>query len=105
MATQITSGIAVPAVLAAGAQLGDELIWVGGSDDAANAAGFRRDAFAWNVRTGEQRTLAPYPGPALGVATATNAGDELFVFGGAGWNDSTKAIFNLTDAYAFSATC
>ena len=104
VATPIGPGITVPAVLAAGAQLGDELIVVGGSDDAANAAGFRRDAFAWNVRTGEQRTLAPYPGPALGVAAATNAGDELFVFGGAGWNSSTKAIFNLTDAYAFSAT-
>lgn len=96
------NGIKVPAVLSFGGLVGDELVWVGGTDDAANAKGFRRDAYAWNVHTGQQRALAPYPGPASGLAAAAVAGDELFAFGGAGWDTTTGSVANLTVAYAYA---
>ena len=95
-------GITMPAVLSAGGQVGDELIWVGGTDDAANVKDFRRDAFAWNMLTSERRELRAYPGPAFGTAASAVAGDELFVFGGARWDASTQTVVNLTEAYAFS---
>lgn len=100
--TDSAHGIAIPAVLSAGGQIGDELIWAGGTDDAANVKDFRRDAFAWNSRTGRQRTLPDYPGPPFGTAASAVAGDELFVFGGARWDESTQAVVNLTEAFAFS---
>lgn len=91
-----------PAVASAGGLVGEELIVVGGTDDVANVAGFRRDAFAWNVRTGEQRVLAPYPGPALGITASVVVGDELLVFGGASWDATTHKVSNLSGAFAFS---
>ncbi|MBL9215712.1 MAG: hypothetical protein JNG83_09580, partial [Opitutaceae bacterium] len=95
-------GLATPAVLAAGGRIGHELFFVGGTDDAANVAGFRRDAFAWDLQTGRQRALEPYPGQGLGSAGGAAAGGELFVFGGARWDAENKAIVNLTAAYAYS---
>lgn len=95
-------GITIPAVLSAGGQVGDEIICVGGTNDAANVKDFRREAFAWNIQTGQRRTLPPYPGPAFGTAASAVAGDELLVFGGARWDAPTQSVVNLTDAYAFS---
>lgn len=94
--------LATPAVASAGGLVGEELIVVGGTDDVANVAGFRRDAFAWNVRTGEQRTLPPYPGPALGITASVVVGDEVLVFGGASWDASARKVTNLSEAHAFS---
>jgi len=91
-----------PAVAAAGGLVGGELIVVGGTDDVANVAGFRRDAFAWNVHTGEQRVLPPYPGPALGITASVVVADELLVFGGASWDTITQKVTNLSGAFAFS---
>ena len=97
-----TSGITVPAVLSAGGLIGDEFVFAGGTDDAANVKGFRRDAFAWNIRTGGQRALPAYPGPAFGTAGSAVAGDELLVFGGGRWKEETQSVANLTQAFAFS---
>ncbi|MBI4624414.1 MAG: hypothetical protein HY736_14515 [Verrucomicrobia bacterium] len=97
-----TFGIAAPAVLSAGGLIGDEFVFAGGTDDAANVKGFRRDAFAWNIRTGRQRALPAYPGPAFGTAGSAVAGDELLVFGGGVWKEETQSVANLTSAYAFS---
>ena len=91
-----------PAVVSAGGLVGEELIVVAGTDDTANLAGFRRDAFAWNVRTGEQRVLPPYPGPAMGITCSVVIDDELLVFGGASWDVTTQKVTNLSGAYAFS---
>jgi len=95
-------GLSRPAVLSAGALVGDELIIVGGSDDAANAQGLLRLTHAWNIHTGERRALPDYPGPAFGSAAAVSVAGELFVFGGFRWDARTSAVVNLTDAYAFS---
>lgn len=95
-------GLVTPAVISAGGMVGEELIVIGGTDDVANMAGFRRDAFAWNVHSGAQRTLPPYPGPPLGIAASVVAGDEVLVFGGASWDASARKVANLSDAYAFS---
>ena len=94
--------LASPAVASAGGLVGEELIVVGGTDDVANVAGFRRDTFAWNVRTGEQRVLQPYPGPALGITASVVVGNELLVFGGASWDAAARKVTNLSGAYAFS---
>lgn len=97
-----TRGLARPAVLSAGGRIGDELIIVGGTDDAANVQGFHRQSLAWNIQTGDCRALADYPGPAFGLAAAVSVANELFVFGGGRWDGPTQGVVNLTDAYAFS---
>lgn len=97
-----TGGFTIPTVLAAGGQIADELLCVGGVDDLANSTGYRRNAFAWNVKTGMQRILPPYPGPAFGMAAAAVTGNELFLFGGATWDATIQAVVNLSEAYAFS---
>lgn len=97
-----TFGISVPAVLAAGGIIGDEMVFAGGTDDAANIKGLRRDAFAWNFRTGAQRALPPFPGPGFGIAASAVAGGELLVFGGAAWKDDTQTVVNLAEAHAYS---
>ncbi len=84
--------------------VGDELIVVGGTDDVANVVGFRRDALAWNVRTGAQRTLPLYPGQPLGIAASAVVGEEVFVFGGASWIAAGAKVVNLADAFVFSVS-
>jgi N-acetylneuraminic acid mutarotase len=98
----LAGGFAIPAVLAAGGQIVDELLCVGGTDDLVNAAGFRRDAFAWNLKTGEQRALSPYPGPAFGLAASAVTSTELFLFGGATWDATNQTVMNFGEAFAFS---
>jgi N-acetylneuraminic acid mutarotase len=104
--TQVTEdpahGLAHPAVLAAGGRINDELVLIGGTDDPANMQGFHRQAVAWKIPTGTWRTLADYPGSALGLAAAVSVADELFVFGGCRWDGPTQTVINLTDAYAYS---
>ena len=95
-------GLNRPAVFSAGARVGNELIVVGGGGDAANVQGLHRQALAWNIQTGERRSLPDYPGPAHGSAAAVTVAGELFVFGGFRWDTQTSAVVNLTDAYAFS---
>ena len=99
---QLGTGVATPSVLCAGGMIGDKLIFVGGTDSAVNLAGFRRDAFAWDARTGEQHPLPAYPGPAFGIGTGVAAGDELLVFGGCRFDASSGQVVNLTEARAFS---
>lgn len=97
-----TGGIGVPAVLSAGGLIGDEIVFVGGTDDAANIQGFGRNTYAWNVRTGGLRTLPPYPGPGFGTAASAVVGGELLVFGGTRWDPATQGVADLAEAYAFS---
>jgi len=100
--SEACGGLVAPAVLSAGGVVGDEMIVVGGTDDVANMAGFRRDAVAWNLRTGATRTLAPYPGEPMGLAGSVVVGDEVLFFGGAGWDAAGRKVRNLSDAYAYS---
>ena len=99
---QRATGVTTPSVLSAGGMIGGRLIFVGGTDSPGNAAGFRRDAFAWDPRTGEQQALPPYPGPAFGVGAAVVMGDELLVFGGFRLDAATGKGVNLAEAHVFS---
>jgi len=95
-------GLGVPAVTCAGGLMGDEFVWAGGTDDAANVQGFRRDAFAWNISTGARRRLPDYPGPALGGADAVIVGDQMLIFGGCTWDPPAQSVANFPEAYAYS---
>ncbi|HRE82383.1 MAG TPA: kelch repeat-containing protein [Opitutaceae bacterium] len=87
---------------AAGGAIGGEFILVGGTDDIANIAQLRSGAFAWDFRSGKERTLPDYPGGALGLAASVTTEDELFIFGGATWDSAAKQVVNRDDAWAFS---
>lgn len=87
-------------VLSTGGIIGDDFIIVGGTDDAANIAGFTNHAFAWNL---QQKTLTPmpdYPGKPFGMAAAAVLDGELFVFAGA--NAKNNGVANATEVHAFS---
>lgn len=92
-------------VLCAGGQLGERDIIVGGTNDAANIAGCCRSVHSVEWRTGAWvvTELAYYPGKAFCVAASAVAGTELFVFGGANWNEKTSAVVNAGEAHAFHA--
>jgi hypothetical protein len=92
----------VPAVLSAAGRLGDEIVVVGGTDDAANNRGFRNETHAWDINTGKLRSLPAAPRTGFGTAASVVVGDALYVFGGAIWKESTAWVENTTDAQAFS---
>ena len=95
-------GMATPAVGAAGGAIGDEMIVVGGCDNIANLAALRREAFAWNLRTGVERALPAYPAGPLGITASVVNDDEVFVFGGASWDATASQVINLTESHAYS---
>jgi hypothetical protein len=97
-----TAGLSVPAVLSSGGLIGDEIVIVGGTHDAAKVEALNGNAYAWNARTGALRNLPAYPGPNLGTGGATVAGDELFIFAGAHWDAASQTLVNHADSYAFS---
>ncbi len=87
-------------VLSAGGLIQDDFIIVGGTDDAANIAGFTNHAFAWNLK---QHTLTPlpgYPGRPFGMAATAVLGGELFVFGGA--HSVSNGVANSAESHVFS---
>lgn len=97
-----TGGATVPAVVSAGGLVGEELIVVGGTDDPANTRGYRSGTWAWNIRTGDTRSLPDWPAVPVGVAASAVVGEELLVFGGGAWSDAAGAVVNHPAAHAFS---
>lgn len=96
-------------VLCASGQLGDRDIIVGGTNDAANPAGCQRTTHSLQFQDGNWvvAQLANYPGKPFCTAASTVCGAELFVFGGANWDEKTKdtpnvGVVNANEAYAFS---
>lgn len=96
-------------VSSAGGQLGDRDIIVGGTDDAANLAGCQRTVHSLQLQdnTWVVAQLANYPGRPFCTAASTVCGAELFVFGGANWDEKTKdapnaGVVNSNEAFAFS---
>lgn len=89
-------------VLSAGGVIGDAFIFAGGTDDAANIAGFTRRAFAWDLKRNAISAMPDYPGRPFGMAATAVLGDELFIFGGANWNESNNGVANTAESYAFS---
>lgn len=101
---QPVAGLPDSIVLSAGGQVGDKIILAGGTNDAANVAGFQlttvsveRAGGGWKVGK-----LPDYPGKAFGTAASAAAGGELFVFGGANWDAGAMAVVNANEAHAFS---
>jgi len=87
-------------VLCAGGLMPTGLIFVGGTNDAANLAGLSKQSFFLG-KEGMER-LPDYTGKPFAVAASAVAGDELLVFGGMNYDEATKAPANSTEANAFS---
>ena len=90
-------------VVSAGGRIGDQFIIVGGSDDAANLAGFTKHAYAFDLTKRTLTSLPDFPGRSFGIAAHAVIGSELFIFGGANWNDADKSVINTADANAFNS--
>ena len=99
---QPVGGVPVAAVLSAGGVVGDEIMFSGGTDDAANIKGMGNRTYAWNSRTGALRTLAPAPTVGFGTATSLVVAGQLYVFGGVSWDPKTQAIANLAGVHVYS---
>lgn len=89
-------------VLSAGGVIGDAFIVAGGTDDAANIGGFTSRAFAWDLKKKTITALPDYPGRPFGMAATAVLGEELFVFAGANWNETSKGVADATESHAFS---
>lgn len=100
-----TAGLPVKetTVLAAGGVIDDQFILVGGTDDPANLAGFRRKAFLLDAE-GKASPLPDHPGRAFGTAASCVLGRELYIFGGAAWKGVGQEVENLDQACAYSTT-
>jgi N-acetylneuraminic acid mutarotase len=101
----VTKGLpaAESRVLAAGGAIEDVLIMVGGTDDPASIAGFKKTAISLD-RSGRIANLPDYPGKAFGTAASTVVGDSLFIFAGANWAGTGQDVVNTDEAHALSMT-
>lgn len=97
-------GLPDSVVLSAGGRIGDIVIIAGGTNDAANVPGFRKAVVAVEAKESrwEVRRLPDYPGRPFGIAASAVIGRELFIFGGANWDEATKTVINASEAHAFS---
>ena len=87
-------------VLLSGGLIGERMLFVGGTDDAANLAGVTQAAYSLE-KCGLTR-LADYPGKPFATAASTVVGEELLVFGGMNYDEVNQAAVNTAEAYAFS---
>ncbi|WP_395751834.1 Kelch repeat-containing protein [Prosthecobacter sp.] len=95
-------GLELPSavVLSAGGMVGENIVFAGGTDDAANISGVTNKTF--EITREGVRERAVYPGKPFAVAASAVVGDELFVFGGMNYVESTKDVVNSAEAHAFS---
>ncbi|HYF34480.1 MAG TPA: kelch repeat-containing protein [Prosthecobacter sp.] len=91
-------------VLSAGGQVGDTAVIVGGTNDAANIAGFVNAAYGvtFAPRSAEVSKFPDYPGKPFAIAASAVAGGELFIFGGANWTGANQDVVNTDEAYALA---
>ena len=98
-------GLPDTVVVSVGGIIGDQFIIVGGTNDAANLAGLTNHAFVFDLaKRTDVAPLPDYPGKPFGTAASAVIGSELFIFGGANWNEAGKTVVNSADAFAFNAT-
>lgn len=90
--------------LAAGGTIGLKMIIAGGTDDAANLEGLQRSCHSIDFINGAAKVtkLAEFPGKPFGTAASAVIGSELFIFGGANWDEATKTVLNASEAHAYS---
>ncbi len=91
-------------VLSAGGVMGDEMVFVGGTDEVSDLTHFTRATFSRNVKSGKITNQPEFPGKPFGTAGSAVMGDRLFVFGGANWDSDKGMVVNTADGYAFSLT-
>jgi N-acetylneuraminic acid mutarotase len=87
-------------VLLSGGLIGEKMVFVGGTDDAANLAGVTQAAYS--LERGGLTRLADYPGKPFATAGSAVVGDELLLFGGMNYDAEAKLPVNTAEAYAFS---
>lgn len=87
-------------VLFCGGLIGEKMVFVGGTDDAANLAGVTRATYS--LEKSVLTRLAYYPGKPFATSASAVVGDELFVFGGMNYDAAAKLPANSIEAYAFS---
>lgn len=90
-----------PSSLAAGGVLEGKLILCGGSADPANLRQASNSTWALTA-TGDLQKLADHPGPGFITAASATARNQLFVFGGAEWDEKAQTVKNRDAAHAFS---
>lgn len=102
--SEAVSALPSPVVLAAGGMVGDRMVMVGGTDDAANVAGVQRSTHSLKSEGGNWvvSRLADLPGKGFATAASAAVGGELFVFGGLNWDEASQAVQNITASYAFN---
>jgi N-acetylneuraminic acid mutarotase len=89
-------------VVSAGGVIGEELVFVGGTDEVNDLTHLTRAAFSRNVKSGKITELPEFPGKPFGTAGSAVIGDRLFIFGGANWDFEKETVVNTADAYALS---
>ena len=102
--TQTDEGMPSHVVLSAGGVMGDEMVFVGGTDEVSDLTRFTRATFSRNVKSRKITNLPEFPGKPFGTAGSAVMGDRLFVFGGANWDFDKGAVVNTAGGYAFSLT-
>lgn len=86
--------------LAAGGVISGRVILCGGSSDPASLSQASRETWALDS-SGRLERLADYPGPGIITAASATAQNQLFVFGGATWDEKNLTVMNLDIAHAF----
>lgn len=98
--TEVWATLPKSIVLACGGCVGQQIIIVGGTDDAANIAGLTRSTYL--IENGNVKLAAEFPGMPLAVAATSVSRDELFIFGGMNYDAMAQTPVNSANAYAFS---
>lgn len=86
--------------LAAGGMIGERVILTGGSPDPSSLSQASRATWALDA-SGKLEKLADHPGPGFITAASATAQNQLFVFGGAAWDEKAQTVANLNTAHAF----
>lgn len=90
-------------VLCAGGIVRDSFIIAGGTDDAPNLEGLTKRTYSLDLTKRNVAPLPDFPGKPFGTAASAVVGAELFIFGGANWDEAHKTVANTAESYAFSA--
>jgi N-acetylneuraminic acid mutarotase len=86
--------------LAAGGVIGGRMILSGGSPDPASLS--QASSATWALdSSGKLEKLVDHPGPGFITAASATARNQLFVFGGAAWDEKAQTVMNLDSAHTF----
>ena len=100
----VTKGVDLPenCVLCAGGVEGGEMFFAAGTSDPADLATLSKHVWSLNLDTLDVTPLPDYPGKAFATAASTIVGGELYVFGGANWDEKQATVMNTSEAQAYA---